>query len=551
MMTVEVDEPVAAGRRSVPSWAGGLHPPGLPSTEKLLTEGGDSRIEVKGGYGLNSYGCPPLPDEDLIALGSSTASVVSAQGFDAAARLRRRLLAAGHGEPCADSYARELDRVRRELLELCGVRDVPGLEVVFGASGTDLHLIAAQLVSNAAHTPTRVIMVDAAETGSRVAAALSGCHFSSRAALGAPVMEGQRITRGRTIEIVNVAIRLADGTPRIPSEVDIEVEELVAEATAKGWRSLLILVDVSKTGLIAPSPARVVDLHHRYTDTLDVFVDGCQFRIAPATLRVYLEQGFMVALTGSKFITGPTFSGALLIPAQAARRFHSHNLPAALRNYSSRGDWPRGWSAARSLQSTANFGLLLRWEAALQELRAFRSVPEGVVSGFLQTFAGAVRDRLVGDPIFEPLLVPELDRGPLFAAPCWDRVQTIFPFLLHYPSNRGGRVLLNRNETLHVHRLLQLDLAGGRAGAMGGIAALRCQMGQPVTSGERGGVAVSALRLCASARLVVEAACGRESGAAVIERALTALDKTAYVVRSLCRPSLQPTRTSRCRVVSG
>jgi hypothetical protein len=42
------------------------------------------------------------------------------------------------------------------------------------------------------------------------------------------------------------------------------------------------------------------------------------------------------------------------------------------------------------------------------------------------------------------------------------------------------------------------------------------------------------LRLCASARLVVEAtAGGKDNSAVVIERALAALDKTALLVRSL------------------
>ena len=46
-------------------------------------------------------------------------------------------------EPSPERVAggrRELDRVRRELKDLSGVADMPGLELVFAASGTDLHL---------------------------------------------------------------------------------------------------------------------------------------------------------------------------------------------------------------------------------------------------------------------------------------------------------------------------------------------------------------------------------------------------------------------------
>jgi hypothetical protein len=63
---------------------------------------------------------------------------------------------------------------------------------------------------------------------------------------------------------------------------------------------------------------------------------------------------------------------------------------------------------------------------------------------------------------------------------------------------------------------------------------LRCQLGQPVACGQRDGVPVSALRLCASARLIVEATAqnGRQASA-VIERALAVLEKTALLTIGL------------------
>ncbi len=79
---------------------------------------------------------------------------------------------------------------------------------------------------------------------------------------------------------------------------------------------------------------------------------------------------------------------------------------------------------------------------------------------------------------------------------------------------------LTRAETLDIYRLLPDDVAGPR-----------CQLGQPVACGSRDGVPVSALRLCLSARLIVEAtADGDESAARVIARALAALDKLVHLV---------------------
>ncbi len=537
MITVELDDIVAGAGRTAAARARERLWPSLPSTEQLLTQGGDARIALAVSHGSNVYGCMPLPDRDLMSFGSSTASVISTRGFDAANRLRRRLLDTAGGESPADSYAREVDRIRNELLELCGLGDVDGLEVVIGASGTDMHLIAALLLSNGVAVPTRIVMVDAEETGSRVTTALSGCHFSSRAALGTRVVEGQSITHGRSIDIVNVAIRFADGSPRPASQVDAEVECLVADATARGWRILVVLVDVSKTGMVSPSPDCVLGLHRRFADCVDVLVDACQFRIAPVTLRSYLAQGFMVAVTGSKFITGPTFSGALFIPASAARRFRGDSLPAALRDYCAQADWPRGWNAGHAFDRTANFGLLLRWEAALQELRAFRAVPEEEAAWFLHAFADVIHRRIDNDPAFEPVSVPIIDRGPLSTGSSWDRIQTIFPFVLYRPGSRARRVPLSRDETVQVHGLLRGDVTADRFVFPAKVAAMRCQLGQPVACGERHGVAVSALRLCASARLVVEAVSlpNRAAAALIMARASAALDKTAALIYAALR----------------
>jgi hypothetical protein len=400
--------------------------------------------------------------------------------------------------------------------------DLAGFGIVFAASGTDLHLLAAQLVAGP-DTALLAVMADPAETGSGVPAALAGRHFSNSTALGDAVAQGQPIV-GAMIETAAVACRLADGTPRATALIDDEIDAVVRRAAAAGRRVLLTLVDVSKTGLIAPSVGCALALRDRLPDTVDLLVDACQFRLAPATLRGYLEHGFMVALTGSKFLTGPAFSGALLIPERAARRLRERSLHSAMRAYSARADWPADWAAPRTLHDVPNYGLLLRWEAALAELRAFRQVPEAGVSAFLEDFADAVETRLDRDPAFEPLAVPKLARGIVGSAESWDRTQTIFPFLLRNP---GSGALLDRDATERVYRLAgaaeMVQDATSLSPHAGG--ALRCQIGQPVPCGQREGRAVSALRLCASARLVVEA---QERGSeTIIRRGMAVLDKLA------------------------
>lgn len=496
-------------------------PDDLPSTEALLTMGGDARIVLDPDSGLNKYGCAPVPDAGLLALGSSTASVISEAGFAAADSLRHRIVLAANTEPHAAIYTRELNRMRGELPSLCGVEDMAGPDCVFAASGTDTHLIAAQLAAYSPASPLLVVMANAEETGSGVPAALTGQHFSSRSALGKQVEAGTSIESGMAAEIASVALRRDDGSPRPMAELDGEFAALAGKAAAAGRRVLLIVSDVSKTGMVAPSPACISLLQRQLADDIEVLIDACQFRLAPATLRAYLECGCMVALTGSKFVGGPSFSGALLIPASSARRFRRRPFPRALATCSSRAEWPSSWALASALDDVANFGLLLRWEAALEELRRFRAVPEADVSNLLQDFADAVRGYMANHPLFEPLPVPQLDRQPLVAAESWDQIQTIFPFVL-YRTTAGGRKPLTVGENRELYRLLQTDNFGPRY-----------QLGQPVVCGLRDAVPLSALRLCAGARLVVEAARQEGGTARLTGQAQAALDKVAAIVATM------------------
>lgn len=494
----------------------------LPATEQLLVAGGDARIVLNPATGANKYGCHPRPDVGIAAFGSATATTISETSFFAADQLRNRLTQLLRTNPAGSVYADEIHRIRHELMELCGLGSGHGLDIVFAASGTDAHLIAAQLFAGDG-AMMQMLMVDAAETGSGVPAALSGLHFSSRAALGDAVVQGAPIAGNFPADCSAIPIRQADGTPRPGADIDADFERQVVVAAEQGKRVLLALVDVSKTGMIAPSVACAVALHRRFPGTVEVMVDACQFRIAPATLQAYLNQGFMVLITGSKFITGPSFSGALLIPAALSRKLHGRSAAEKLLAYSTRADWPIAWEMSKHLDDAPNFGLLLRWEGALKELREFRSVSNAVTMHFLQAFAQAINLHLSGNPVFQALPVPELQRYPFADSPSWDTIQTIFPFLLFHAEEAKERAPLNREQTLRIYRALQEDPHEHEL----------VQLAQPVACGSRNGIEVSALRLCVSSRLVVEAM--QQNGRneqVVIRRALRALDKVAQLVRA-------------------
>ena len=388
-----------------------------------------------------------------------------------------------------------------------------GLEVVFAASGTDVHLLAAELVGGTRSKPLVCIGVEAEETGSGVPAALAGRHFSTRAALGQAVAQGSPIGSGGGV-VVQIACRDATGELRDPALVEAELDALVYEAVSARRRVLLTLADVSKTGLISPGLDVVLALRHRFAGAVEVLVDACQFRLTAETLRAYLDHGLMVAVTGSKFLTGPTFSGALLIPPDQARRLKGRLFASDLSAYSARAEWPAGWAAGASLADAANFGLLMRWEAALAELQGLRAAPATQVRAFMTDFARAMTTRLDIDPIFDPLPVRPLDRSAIGAAGGWDEVATIFPFRLrHRPADRADYLSLAAVDD--VYRAVSAQ--GGR-------------LGQPVLCGERNGRPVSAIRICNSARLAVE---GVNDPVAIIGRAMGVLDQVAQATRRI------------------
>ena len=180
--------------------------------------------------------------------------------------------------------AGELDRLQAPILaSLCGIGDIAGLDIVFAASGTDLHLLAAALVGGTPDRPLVAIDVEAEETGSGVPDALAGRHFSSHTALGETVASGAGV--GAHAAFVAVPARDEGGALRATADVEVELDALVLGAATSGQRALLSVTDVSKTGLISPPLDVVLALARRFPRTLEVLVDACQFRLAPDTLR--------------------------------------------------------------------------------------------------------------------------------------------------------------------------------------------------------------------------------------------------------------------------
>lgn len=489
---------------------------------KHLISGGDERLDCDAASGLNMYGYGPAPRPRDLAFGSSTASTISAAAFTEVATYYDGLIRDMEAGQAAAIYERELGHVRSDLLRLLGLNqraEQPHVDAILATSGTDIHLFAASLLAREDDRALMTITLMGNETGSGVMTAASGRHFMGRVSSERTVAKGEELRAGDATRNATIAVRNKDGSLRADSEIEDELRGLIELGRAAGLRCLLVVADVSKTSLLAPSLESVLRLKARFGGILDIMIDACQFRLSAATIRAYLAHGFMVALTGSKFLAGPIFSGALLCPPQMSERFRNRPLPVALADYCGKGEWPEDWVARETLPERANFGLLLRWKAALFELEAFAAIPEEQIIAVLSTFAEAVTTRLAGDPAFLSLDSRPLDRHCLWGASAirrWDEIPSIFSFYLRNANDIG---LLNAGETAAVYKELAVEDDG--------FAAVR--LGQPVRCADFGDVPASALRICLSAPLVVRACKSAEALASLIDQAMIVLDRTAEI----------------------
>lgn len=342
-----------------------------------LVSGGDRRIRLDQ-QGRNQYHASAAPT-DALAYGSSTISSISGHAFETLTRRWRDRL--DYPMPTSD-YANGLDAIRAGLAAYFGLDR--HTSIVFAASGTDLEYVGLAAARDG--RPISAVLLGRDEVGSGCIHSAAGRFFAEETATGARVVVQAAIDPAFAgTELVDVAVRDEAGIPRTSAAVAAELSIHVERAQAGGRRTVVHVVHGSKSGLTLPALGDVERLVSAHGDAMTVVVDACQLRIAPATVRRYLELGCVVLMTGSKFAGGPPFSGFALVPG--AVRDKALPLPSGLRRLANRAEWPADWPGADCLDARGNFGLLLRLEAALIEMERFAALPAGRVGEVTARFS--------------------------------------------------------------------------------------------------------------------------------------------------------------------
>lgn len=469
----------------------------LGTADALMETGGDIRLQRDPRSALNGYGCSHRPRPWAVTFASSTASSSSERGYLAADLQRLKttaaMLARGGRAPVRASLA----SVRHGIARIYALP--PGTDVVLAASGTDTELLALALSHlSGASAPILNILIAPEETGRGVPMAARGVHFAVDTALGHAVACEAPIAGFRPdTELANVFLRDAHGGLREIGAVEAELAECVAKGVAAGKRVILHVLDLSKTGLLAPRPAFLRILRAQYGDALDIVVDACQARLSARSVQAYLQLNAVVLITGSKFFTGPPFAGALLIPGQIAGRLDHALLPAGLDAYYGRDEFPQHCKAAANLPACGNYGLSLRWHGALAEMRAFSAVPPTCRLEILRGFGAVVRAAIAGFPALTLLDAPQITRDA--ADEAWERLPSIFSFSLRAPHAPSR--CLTPVEARAVYLWLNADLSGILPGEE--PASRICHVGQPVRLPQPGAEGfMGVLRVSAGARLI-------------------------------------------------
>jgi hypothetical protein len=467
--------------------------------EDILVAGGDSRLSLKMD-GLNRYGVPPRPRPEAIHFSSSTASAVSDYGFMYGELLRGQLLAlAREGHAAEELLSRTVNATSREICRMLDL-DEAEADVVIAASGTDTELIAVMLaMAGAEGRRLTNLLVAPEESGRGVALAGAGCYFDEIGATGLRCHKGAPAWPGASIVQEVIGIRDRDARPRTLGHIDGQFLELARRALAEGGHVLAHVLWASKTGIVAPSRAAVERLTGMAPDRVDIVIDACQMRMNFGELGAYLRRGWMLQISGSKFLTGPPFSGALILPLSMRARLQGVSAAmAAAPAVTNVDSWARWWSKRLPrAPGAASFGPLFRWLPALLEASLFKHLPQAFCDFAFDRFREALARRVARSEFLHPISSGELFHDEELMAR-----RSIVSFQVLGRLASGELAALGERECRWLFEQLNLDadpLLPGLAEKERTLARQQAHVGQPVTL-HTGSGPITLLRMVIGAR---------------------------------------------------
>ena len=393
-----------------------------------------------------------------------------------------------------------LRTVSREIIGLLGLAEHE-VDVAISPSGTDTELLAI-LLARASASGERLVNIIVApdEVGRGTLLAGAGRYFDDVSSSGDRIEKGAPVWRDGQIVTVDVPIRSADGALLPIDEVDRLFIDACECAIRDGYRVIAHAVLCSKTGVEAPSPETLDAAFAKWPENMDIVVDACQMRADFKQLGALCKKGYVLQVSGSKFLTGPPFSGALVVPERFRDR--DRELERRLRLTPTLGgpaNWLKRWPSGTSCEEGAfNYGPVFRWLPALLEARLIELLPESLMNWAYEQFRLRLLDFVGTNEAVRLIDSARTDSVAGSHIPA----NYIFSFELLAREVDGSRRALGASDCQSLFSLLNTDCSNFVELSSlrdAGLARLPVHIGQPVILGA-GDSSISVLRFVLGAR---------------------------------------------------
>lgn len=478
-------------------------------TEYMLMSGGDLRLNIDEIHLLNKYGCRPFPRPDAFTFASSTASSVSNFAFDKTDKVRSILIRNSLKNGFKNTTIEFSELLKNNLRKIFRLSEE--CEIIFSPSGTDSSLQIAAITQIISDKEITHILVASDETGSGVAAALKGCHFENTTALNYPIKKDAKIEGFRDVDLVQIPFRDQNGALKTSVQLDKEVFDAVIRTKNQGRHVVLHTMDQSKLGYQSPSDEFIKKLNRLENLSIQIIVDGSQLRLDPKDIQNYLNKGYIVTITGSKFFTGPPYCGALILPQSVNKLIQSvkNTLPKGLNKYYNSSDWPTSWFCSNELSDGYNYGSYMRWNAAVVEMDRYYKTPILYRNMGIEMFCNFVDDSIKEATFLQPIYSDETKTKSFSSKEFGIRnIRTIFPFFI-FKNNE----VLTVDKVKKLYTLLNSDLSDQFEGSSLEIirlAAQKCHIGQAVNVKYTTEIESAILRISLGARVISESWVSRD-----------------------------------------
>jgi hypothetical protein len=478
-------------------------------TEFLLMAGGDLRLNIDEIDLLNKYGCRPFPRPEAFTFASSTATSVSNFAYDKTDKVRSILIknSLKNGfQKTANEFSISLKNNLKKIFKLS-----EECQIIFSPSGTDSSLQIAAITQIVTDKEITHVLVASDETGSGVAGALNGCHFENNTALNFPAKKGEKVEGFKDVDVIKIPFRDETGKLKTTSNLDAEVFKAISETNKLGKQIVLHVMDHSKLGYQSPSEEMMKKLNTLQNLSIQVVVDAAQLRLDPADIQGYLKNGYIVSITGSKYFTGPPYSGALIFPAKVSQQIgkSKKSLPKGLNKYYNHSDWPASWFCSRNLSDGFNYGSHMRWKSAIVEMDRYYKTPILYRNMGIEMFCNFVEDSIKEASFLEALCAEEASTNKYDNEKFGIRnIRTIFPFFI-----LKDKKALPVDKVKKLYVLLNSDLSDKFKDSSLEIirlAAQKCHIGQAVNVKYGNDLQSAVLRISLGARVISESWVNRD-----------------------------------------